>query len=119
MPKDSTPRSLALDLEVARQLGADHGERDLDAWAGVGGAADHLEGFCAVAYLAHAQFVGVRVLFGGEDLTHHDAAELAGSGVTLSTSRPAMDRRATSSSRETCGFTQPRSHCSLNFMLFS
>lgn len=29
------------------------------------------------------------------------------------------DRRATSSSRETCGLTQPRSHCSLNFILLS
>ncbi|MNE94889.1 hypothetical protein D3C80_1929070 [compost metagenome] len=40
-------------------------------------------------------------------------------GVTLSTSRPAMDRRATSSSRATCGLTQVRSHCSLNFILLS
>src|SRR5690606_24173175 len=38
-------------------------------------------------------------------------------GITASTSRPTMDRRATSSSRETAGFTQLRSHCSLNFML--
>ncbi|MNM88706.1 hypothetical protein D3C81_1009290 [compost metagenome] len=69
-----------LDLEVAWQFGADHGERDLDAWAGVRGAAHDLEGFLAVAYLAHAQLVGVRVLFGGEDFAHDDAAELAGSG---------------------------------------
>ncbi|MCY1439301.1 hypothetical protein D9M71_555330 [compost metagenome] len=40
-------------------------------------------------------------------------------GVTLSTSRPAIDRRATNSSRLTCGLTQPRSHCSLNFILLS
>src|SRR5690606_29524624 len=40
-------------------------------------------------------------------------------GVTLSTSSPAMDRRATRSSRETSGFTQLRSHCSLNFMFSS
>ncbi|MNF86509.1 hypothetical protein D3C84_689480 [compost metagenome] len=37
-------------------------------------------------------------------------------GVTLSTSRPAMDRRATSSSRDTCGLTQLRSQSSLNFI---
>lgn len=38
-------------------------------------------------------------------------------GCTASTSRPTMDRRATKSSRDTSGFTQLRSHCSLNFML--
>ena len=76
---DATQLGL-LDLEVARQLGADHGERHLDAWAGVRGAAHDLEGFLAVGYLAHAQLVGVRVLFGGQDLAYHDAAELAGSG---------------------------------------
>ncbi len=69
-----------LDLEVAWQFGADHGERDLDAGACVRRATYHLEGFLAVADLADAQFVGVRVLFGGEDLAHDDAAELAGSG---------------------------------------
>ncbi|MNC29888.1 hypothetical protein D3C75_781560 [compost metagenome] len=69
-----------LDLEVAWQFGTDHGERDLDAWAGVRGAAHNLEGFLAAAYLAHAQLVGVRVLFGGENFAHDDAAELAGSG---------------------------------------
>ena len=40
-------------------------------------------------------------------------------GRSASTSRPTMDRRATSSSWETCGFAQLRSHFSLNFILFS
>ncbi len=45
--------------------------------------------------------------------------KLPATGVTASTSSPTMDRRATSSSRETCGLTQLRSHCSLNFILLS
>ena len=66
-----------LDLEVARQLGADHGEGNLDAGTGIRRTADHLEAGATVADLAHAQLVGVRVLFGTEDLAHHHAAELA------------------------------------------
>ncbi|CRM95440.1 hypothetical protein [Pseudomonas sp. 22 E 5] len=53
-----------LDLEVARQLGTDHGERNLQARAHVWRSAHDLEGFRAIADLAHAQFVGIGVLFG-------------------------------------------------------
>ena len=53
-----------LDLEVARQLGADHGERDFQARAHVRRSAHDLKGFRAVADLAHTQFVGIRVLLG-------------------------------------------------------
>ena len=67
-----------LDLEVARQFGADHGEGNLQARAHVGRAADDLEGLAAVADLADAQLVGVRMLFGREHLADHHAAEGAG-----------------------------------------
>ncbi len=67
-----------LDLEVARQLGTDHGERHFQARAHVRRAADYLEGLRTVADLADAQFVGVRVLFGAQYFTDHHAAEFAG-----------------------------------------
>ncbi len=75
-----------LDLEVARQFGADHGEGDLQARAHVGRAADDLEGLATVADLADAQLVGVRVLLGRQHLADDHAAERAGNrdhGVDL------------------------------------
>ncbi|MNO98386.1 hypothetical protein D3C76_901310 [compost metagenome] len=66
-----------LDLEVARQFGADHGKRNLQARAHVGRAAHDLEGFAAVADLADTQLVGIGVLLGGKHFTHDDAAEYA------------------------------------------
>jgi hypothetical protein len=67
-----------LDLEVAWQLGADHGERDLQARAHVGCTAYHLEGLRAIADLANAQLVGVRVLFGAQHLAHDHTGEFTG-----------------------------------------
>ncbi|MNZ51454.1 hypothetical protein D3C78_692690 [compost metagenome] len=69
-----------LDLEVLAQHRADHGEGDLDPRAGIRRTADHLEGFAAIAHLADAQLVGVRVLFGCKDLADHHAAEDPGGG---------------------------------------
>ncbi|MDT4829886.1 hypothetical protein FQZ97_633200 [compost metagenome] len=74
---DATQLGL-LDLEVAGQFGADHGEGDLQAGAHVGRAAHDLEGLAAVADLADAQLVGVRVLFGAQHLAHDHAAEGTG-----------------------------------------
>ncbi|CAI8840095.1 hypothetical protein EMIT043CA1_230055 [Pseudomonas brassicacearum] len=67
-----------LDLEVARQFGTDHGERDLQARAHVGRATDDLEGFRAIADLANPQFVSVWVLLGAQHLAHYHTAEITG-----------------------------------------
>ena len=67
-----------LDLEVARQLCANHGERNLQARAHVWRSAHDLEGFRAIADLAYAQLVGVRMLLGAQHLTHHHTTEYAG-----------------------------------------
>ncbi|MNQ59612.1 hypothetical protein D3C85_738660 [compost metagenome] len=74
---DATQLGL-LDLEVAWQLGADHGERNLQARAHVWRTANNLEGFRTVADLAHAQLVGVRVLLGAEHLANDHATENTG-----------------------------------------
>ncbi|MCY1416514.1 hypothetical protein D9M71_320210 [compost metagenome] len=71
---DATQLGL-LDLEVARQLGTDHGEGDLQAGTHVGRAAHNLEGLAAIAHLADAQLVRVRVLFGAQHLAHNHTTE--------------------------------------------
>ena len=64
-----------LDLQVAGQQGADPGERRLQAFAGVGGAAHHREGALAVTHFTDAQLVGVRVRLAADDLPHHHTGE--------------------------------------------
>lgn len=67
-----------LDLEVARQLGTDHGKRDLQARAHIRRSAHDLKGFRTVADLAHTQFIGIRVLLGAQHFAHYHAAENTG-----------------------------------------
>ena len=65
-----------LDLEVARQDGADRGAGDLDAGAHVRGAADDLERFArAGIHFADVQMVGVLMIAAGEDLGDDYARE--------------------------------------------
>jgi hypothetical protein len=108
-----------LDLEVTGQFGTDHRERDFQAWAHIWRTAHNLKGFRAIADLAHTQLVGVRVLLGAEHLAHHYTAENTGGR------RNAIDLKT--GHRQTSNqliaiylrVTQPRSHCSLNFILLS
>ncbi|CRM92056.1 hypothetical protein [Pseudomonas sp. 22 E 5] len=74
---DATQLSL-LDLEVARQFSTDHGKRNLQARAHVGSSAHDLEGLRAIADLAYAQFIGVRVLLGAQHFAHDHATENTG-----------------------------------------
>jgi len=67
-----------LDLEIARQLGTDHCERNLQARTHVWRTAHDLESFRAIADLANAQLVGVRVLLGTQYLAHHHTTECTG-----------------------------------------
>ena len=74
----NAPQLGFLDFEIAWQFGTDHGERDLQAWAHIGCTAHNLKRLGAIADLAHAQFISVRVLFGAEHLTHDNATENTG-----------------------------------------
>jgi len=70
-----------------RQFGADGGERNADASTRVGGTADDLQRAVRAVRTgidrAHAQLVGVRVLFGFEDLGDDDAVEGGRDGALL------------------------------------
>ena len=68
-----------LDLEVAREDGADLGEEDLLAGRHVGGAAYDLEQFSGAGiHLGDVQMVAVRVRLALHDLGDHDSGESAG-----------------------------------------
>ena len=67
-----------LDGEVAGQRGADGGERHLKARAHIGRAADHLEGFLAVADLADIELVGIGMTLDGNHFADDDALEATG-----------------------------------------
>ncbi len=74
----NAPQLGFFDFEIAGQLGTDHGERNPQARSHVRRTANNLEGFTAIADLAHTQLVGVRMLFSAKHLSHHNTAEYAG-----------------------------------------
>ena len=66
------------------QFGPHQGARHLDAHTGVGRAADDLQQLArACVHLAHAQTVGVGVLFGFNNGAHHDLGERRRHGHAL------------------------------------
>ncbi|KPW89077.1 Uncharacterized protein ALO79_06617 [Pseudomonas syringae pv. castaneae] len=67
-----------LDLEIARQLGADHGKWNFQARTHVWRTTDNLKGFAAIADLTHAQLVGIGVLFGAQHLAYDHPTENTG-----------------------------------------
>jgi hypothetical protein len=59
------------DDDAARQMSSQHGHRDLEAAADVGGAADDLQSIGAVGGdLAHRQLLSIRMTADGQHLTH-------------------------------------------------
>src|SRR5690606_19964892 len=73
------PQLGLLDLEIFSQHSPDHGKGDLDTGTGIWCAAYDLELLAAVTHTTDAQLICVRMLFGGENLTYHDATEFTGS----------------------------------------
>jgi hypothetical protein len=89
MPWESSPRSFRfLDDEVAGQLRAGQGERDLVALLEILRAADDLAHALAVVDLAEAQAVGVGMLHEGDDLADDEVRRVDAGGVD------ALDLRA-------------------------
>src|SRR5690554_5751372 len=120
MPTDSTPRSLAfLILKLPGSTAPTLAKATLRPTRALGAPHTTLT-CCSPSLTTHRRSLSASGCW-PHSSTSPTTTPLnsPATGSTASTSRPAIDRRATSSSRATCGLTKLRSHCSLNFMLFS